>query len=216
MQRFWQIIGILVVIGLIYAVMVGLGITRSFKHKKETKKVMVINDFEHPNYDLDWGTGGYVKVESTTDNQTHGKKAMKATFLLENQFFPTPTPGNNWRPTLTLDTNSPTPLNVYDWSEYSNLMVDVFNPQDQPLTWHIQVADGRAFVDDQATGVLIPKKVTNIDVPFDELIKNRLDLTSIRSFSFWVDTAGLTTPPVIFMDYLRLEGDLAPLPAKKK
>jgi hypothetical protein len=218
-----QILGILLVIGLIYAVMVGLGLTRNFKRHKDAKKAMVINDFEYPNDDLDWTTGGYVKLETSTENQTHGKHSAKATFLLRSMFFPTPTPGmgqltpaptSSWRPSLVLDTNSPTRLNVYDWSEYGSFKMDVFNFQDQPITWHAQIVDGRAFRYDDATGILTPKKVTNIEIPLEELINKRLDLTSIRSFSFWVDEAGMTQPPVVFLDYLRLEGE--PAPVKKK
>jgi hypothetical protein len=49
----------------------------------------------------------------------------------------------------------------------------------------------------------------------EDLINKRLDLTSIRSFSFWIDAAGLTLPPVVYLDNLRLEGEMA-LANKKK
>ena len=186
MRLFLQFLILVLVLALIYFVAQGLGLTRGFNKKKETKRILVINDFEDPTMDLDWGTGGYVKMETSTDNQTHGKRSAMATFLLEAQFYPTPTPGPNapptatpapptptpnpkakvvptamprgkvsptpvvetsqltpppesaWQPTLTLDTESPTQLRVYDWSEYSTLNLDAFNPQDQPVTWHIE------------------------------------------------------------------------------
>lgn len=201
-----QILGVILVLVLLYLAAVGLGLTRSFKRHKDAKKAMVIDDFEYENDDFDWTTGGYVKIEPSKENQTHGKMSAKATFLLSSQFFPTPTPGVAWQPQMILDTNSVTRLSVFEWQEYTSLKLDVFNPQDQPVTYHIQVADSRSYVYD-ASGSLTPKKVTNIAIPLDELIQKRLDLTSIRSFKFSVDTASAAQPVVVYLDYLRLEGD---------
>jgi hypothetical protein len=104
-------------------------------------------------------------------------------------------------------------LRVYDWSEYDSLNLDAFNPQDQPVTWHIKIADSKSFTH-ESWGVLAPKKVSNLAVTFADLTPERLDLTNMRSIQFWVDTGGFTQAPVVYLDYLRLEGALAP--AKKK
>jgi hypothetical protein len=261
MRLFLQTLIFVLVLGLIYLVASGLGLTKGFNKKKESKRILVINDFEDPTMDLDWGTGGYVKFETSTENLTHGKRSAMATFLIQGQFYPTPTLGPNapptatpapptptpnpkvkvvptalpkgkvsptpvvettqmtpppvssWQPTLTLDTNSPTQLRVYDWSEYDTLNLDAFNPQDQPVTWHIRVADAKSFTH-ESWGILTPKKVANLAVTFTDLISERLDLTNMRSIQFWVDTTGLTQPPVVYLDYLRLEGNL--IPPKKK
>ena len=213
MRRTMQILGVLLVLSLIYAIVVGLGLTRSFKRHKDTKKIQIINDFEYDMDDFDWTTGGYAKMEPSKENQTHGKKSAKATFLLAGQFFSTPTLDVVWQPQLILDTNSVTKLSVFEWQEFGALKWDVYNPQDQPVTYHAQVADARSFVY-ETSGTLTPKKVTNISVDLDELLQNRLDLTNIRSFKFWVDTMGATQPVVVYLDYLRLEGE--PAPVKKK
>ncbi len=260
MRLFLQFLIVVLVLALIYFVAQGLGLTKGFNKKKESKRIMVINDFEDPDMDLDWGTGGYVKMESSTENLTHGKRSAMATFLLEGQFYPTPTPGPNapptatpapptptpnpkvkivptsvprgkvsptpvidttqmtpppissWQPTLALDTDSPTPLKVYDWSDYDTLNLDVFNPQGQPITWHIKVADSKSFTH-ESWGVMEPKKVANLAVTFTDFTNERLDLTNMRSIQFWVDTTGMTQAPVVYLDYLRLEGALTP---KKK
>lgn len=208
-----QILGVLLVLSLLYAIVVGLGLTRSFKRHKDTKKIQVINDFEYVNDDFDWTTGGYVKIEPTKENLTHGKQSAKVTFLLAGQFFSTPTPDVVWQPQLILDTYSITKLSVFEWQDFGNLKWDVFNPQDQPVTYHAQIADARSFVY-ETSGSLTPKKVTNISVDLGDLIHDRLDLVNIRSFKFWVDTIGATQPVVVYLDYLRLEGE--PAPAKKK
>lgn len=217
MQRLMQILGVLFVLALLYAVGVGLGLTSKLKRGKATVKTQVINDFEYIKDDFDWTTGGYVKIEPSTENQTHGKKCAKATFLLSSQFFPTPTPGANWKPQMVLDTKSVTSLQVFEWNEYLNLKMDVFNAQDQPVSYHMQVADAKAYVY-ETSGSLTPKKVTNITVPLEELIQKRLDLVNIRSLRFWVDSANASEPVVVYADHLRLEGD-APAPGttpKKK
>ncbi len=222
MRLFMQILLVLFILAAVYAIVVGLGLTRVFKRHKSTTKTVMINDFEYPRDDFDWTTGGYVKIEPSTENQTHGKKCAKATFLLQKQFFPEPTPGvpssssgpTTWRPEMILDVNSVTRLPVYEWQEYSALKMDVFNDQAQPVTYHLQVADSRAFVY-ETSGPLTPKKVTNISMPTDDLVKSRLDLVNIRSLKFWVDMTGATEPVVVYLDNLRLEGD-ATVPAPKK
>ncbi len=207
MRAFLWILGIVFLLALGYALVTGLGLGGIFKHHKNLTKSMVITDFEYPNDDFDWMTGGYVKIEPAKENQTHGKLCAKATFLLQSQFFPTPTPGVEWRPQMSLDTNSVTQLKVYEWQEYADLKLDVFNPQDHPVIYHMEVADSHGFVFSDITGPLTPKKVTNIDVPLDKMIQARLDLSNIRSIKFWVDLTGATEPVVVYLDYLRLEGD---------
>jgi len=225
-----QILGILLVLVLLYALVVGLGLSRVFKRHKTTTKTLMIDDFEYPRDDFDWTTGGYAKVEPSTENQTHGKKCAKVSFFSTQQFYVTPVPGvspmnssqvfysaagqASWRPEITLDNTSVTKLSVYEWQEYTDLKLDVFNDQIQPVTYYIQIVDSHAFVY-KTSGVLTPKKVTNISIPLDELIKERLDLANIRTFKFAVDMAGLPEPLVVYLDNLRLEGD-ASLPAPKK
>jgi predicted metal-dependent peptidase len=91
--------------------------------------------------------------------------------------------------------------------------MDVFNPQDQPVTWRVQVADSRSFVY-ETSGALIPKKVTNILILLDDLVQKRLDLSNIRSLKFALDTTGAVQPVVAYLDYVRLEGEV--VPTKKK
>lgn len=236
-----QILGILLALGLLYAIFAGLGLTHGFK-RKTVAKIQMIDDFEDTNDDFDWTTGGYVKIEPSTENKTHGKTCAKATFLLAGQFLPdatpvypatpiadssapastaaanaTPepasTPSDVWQPEMVLDVNSITPLKVFEWGEYADFKMDVFNDQTQPVTCHVEVGDSHAYLFDH-TEPLTPKKVTNISIPLEEIAKNRLDLDNIRSLRFWVDTTGAVQPVVVYLDNIRLEGDAtAPRPA---
>ncbi len=226
MRRVMQVLGILLVISLLYAIVAGLGLTRVFKHRKDVKKTQVLNDFEYLRDDFDWTTGGYAKIEPSTENQTHGKKSAKVSFFATRQFFVTPVPGNpptnssqvlyseagrdKWRPEILIDTHSVTKLSAFEWQEFGSFKMDVYNDQAQPVTYHIQIVDSRSFVFENS-GPLTPKKVTNISVPLDDLIRERMDLTNIRSLKFSVDMAGQPDPLVVFIDNLRLEGDATPI-----
>jgi hypothetical protein len=230
MRRMMTILGVLLLAAvLLYVLAMGFGLTGGFKRHKNTVKNQIITDFEYPDDDLQWDTGGYVNMEKATENKTHGKYCAKITFLLESQFFPAPTPmapsegptpTSTWQPEIALDTTSVTQLKVYEWQEYTDLKMDAFNPQDQPLTYHIQVADSHANIY-ETSGPLLPKKASPLSVPLDNLIQARLDLTNIRSLRFWVDTQGFSQPVVVYLDYIRLEGDsslpkAAPVPTPHK
>ncbi len=206
------VIIILVAAGLLYAIAAGLGLTHSRKHGL-VKKTTMLSDFEDANNDFDWATGGYAKMEQSTQNPTHSKHSAKVTFYTPDQFVATPTPGAVWQPMVTLDTHSVTKLTVFDWSEYTSLKLDVFNGQDLPVTYHLKVMDSRSY-SFESTGTLLSKKVTNVALPTDDLEKARMDLTMIRGIQFWVDLAGATQPATVYLDNLRLEFD--PGEVKKK
>ena len=256
MRLFWRILGIGAILALIYILFVGLGLTHLFKTHKQLKKILVLNDFEYSDTDLDWTTGGYVNIEGSTENQTHGKHSLKASYLLPSQFMtmptatplapvmaptavpapkvktkskgkgpqPTPTqaPVNSpmpttkpatWLPAMVLSTDSVTKIPLVDWTGFTTLNVDAFNPQDHPVTYHLEVADGRSF-QYKTSGELAPKKVTNLSIPLEDIAGARLDLSTIRSLSLAVDTRGNSLPVQVYWDYLRLEEVLAPAPKK--
>ena len=214
MRRFFQILAVIIILLLIYFLAAGLGLTRRFKPRKEAKITKVINDFEYERYDYEWTTNGYGKMEPSTENPVHGKRCAKVTFFLPGQFMATPVPGANWFPQLILDTRSITKLDVYDWSGYTSLNLDVLNPQDKPVSYFIKISDSHTFIYENS-GSLTPKKVTNIAILLEELIDKRLDLANIRSFKFWVDTTSATLPVVVYLDYLRLEQEKVAQPKKK-
>ena len=127
---------------------------------------------------------------------------------------PTPVPTPNWQPKITLDTRSVTKLKVFDWQQYSSLKMDVFNPQDRPMTFHVQLTDSKTSRFD-VSGPMIAKKVTNIAIPIEDLVTARMDLSNIASINFWVEPVVAAQPVSVYLDYLRLEAGL-PQATKKK
>ena len=214
MRRFFQILIIIVILVAVYLLAVGLGLTKRLKRPKETKIMKVINDFEYERYDYDWTTNGYGKMEPSTENPVHGKRCAKVTFFIPSQFMATPSASVSWFPQMILDTQSVTKLDVYDWTGFTNLCLDVLNPEDKPVSYFILISDSHTFRYDKSDA-LTPKKVTNIKIPLEELIDKRMDLTNINSFKFWVDTTGNTLPAIVYLDYLRLEQDKTAQPKKK-
>jgi hypothetical protein len=210
MRRTWvRILLVLLAVAFVYMLLVGLGLTGR-KGKKSPKRVQVLNDFEDPANDLQWASGGYVQMETSVENLTHGKRSAKATFLLARQFFPTPTPDAVWQPALKLTHKTVTPLTG---SAYDTLNVDVFNPGTAPITLRFEVTDGKGY----AYAVSVPStplKVTNAAVSLSLLKSERLDLTSLAGLSIVPDLTGAADPVVVYLDYLRLEGE--PIVQKKK
>ena len=214
MRRTWvRVLIILLAIAFVYVVLLGLGLT-GHKRGKAPKRVEVLNDFEDPTTDLQWDNGGYVPVETSTENLTHGKRSAHMTFLLPQQFFPTPTPGIEWKPTVKISHKTVTELTQYDWSDWDTLNVDVFNPGDTPVSAVLSVTDAKGFKCD-APLVFLPKKVSNAAVSISVLKKERLDLTSIDSLSIQPDVSNAKEPVELYFDYLRLEGEPV-VPSKKK
>jgi hypothetical protein len=207
MRRALKVLGVLLVLFLLYTIAVGLGLTNVFKGKKNKVKIEVLNDFERPGQDLYWNTGGYITLESATENQTKGRRSMKATFLLPSQFMPTPTPALAWAPSMKMGFDTVTPLVRKDWSRFTSLNVDVFNNEDRMLNYSLKVDDGKGY-SYTWTGSLIPKRVTNIAANLEDMKNARMDLSSIRALSFAVDVTGAAKPVVIYLDYLHLEGPL--------
>jgi hypothetical protein len=221
-----KILTVIVVLVVVYALFTGLGLRRVFKKGKTVTKTLVINDFEYPyfpNDDFSWTTNGYVKMEPATENQSHGKRSAKVSFYSTQQFYPTPVPGvdpmnsshvfytksgeTSWRPEIILNKDSPTRLPFFEWQDYTQFKMDVFNPQDIPVTYHIKIADSHTFVF-ETSGLLTPKKITNIVVPLEDLQRVRLDLSNIQSFKFSADLAGAPDPLVLYLDNLHLEGEV--------
>ncbi len=213
MRRPWtRILLILLAVVLAYMLMVGLGLTG--RHKgKSPKRILVLNDFEDPANDLQWANGGYVEMETSTENLTHGKRSAKARFLLAKQFNPTPTPGMAWAPAISLSHKSVTSLTEFDWSDYDTLNLDLYNPGDVAVTTVLELSDGRGFIYDQ-TIQIEPKKFNNAAVTLADVKKQRLDLTSMDSITFKPDVSKAAEPLELYLDYLRLEGD--PIVVKKK
>jgi hypothetical protein len=205
MRRALKVLGVLLALFLLYTIAVGLGLTSVFKGKKSKVKVEVLNDFERPGEDLFWSTGGYITLETASENQTHGRRSMKATFLLPAQFIPTPTPTLAWAPSMRLGFDTVTPLTKNNWSKFTSLNLDVFNNEEKMLNYTLKVDDGKGYTFSWA-GQLLPKRVTNISVNLDDLKTARMDLTVIRAISFSVEVTGAAKPVVVYLDYLRLEG----------
>jgi hypothetical protein len=219
MQNIMRILAVILILALLFLGARGLGLANVFKRNKPAKKTLMLDDFEkNRNLDddvnLGWTTDGYVNIVASTEKMTHGKRSAMAVFLPENQFAPVPTPGINWAPQMILDTHSVKEFTYpeYEWQDYASVKIDVYNPQDRPVTYKIQIVDSHSYTYEKS-GPLTVSVFNNLEIPITDLAAERLDTADIWSFRFGADMSGTTTPVTLFLDNLRLEGE-APLPGK--
>ena len=97
-----------------------------------------------------------------------------------------------------------------DWSAYRQFKVDVFNPDEEPLTFHVRIDDrnsrwdyGERFDRD----FTIKKGMANITIPLDSMKANvsprSLDLQNIKNLMFFIP--GNDRKRTFYIDNIRLE-----------
>ena len=187
------------------------------------REVLILDSFESLSECL-VGVDGYTEVERNSQRVSHGDFSLKASFLLRTQFYPTPTPQATpyvkpgtqtatasptatppWRPRVLIGMGAATPLKTQDFSSYKALKLDVFNPEERPINGILEIADSRGYVFVLPAVGLSGQKVTTIGADLQDLASEDLDLIHIRHVAFHVDVSGRGSPPVLFLDYLRLE-----------
>ena len=95
-----------------------------------------------------------------------------------------------------------------EWQDYGSFKMDIYNPQNNPVTYDLQISDSHSYVYEK-TDTLKAKGFTNLEIPLDEMLKTRLDLKNIWALRFGVDMTGAADPVTLFLDNIRLDGDRA-------
>ena len=186
-------------------------------------EILLLNSFESKR-DCLVGVDGYSEVEWSGQKVSDGEHSLKATFLLRSQFYPTatpeatpfqqpgiqtptatPSPTPVWRPRVLFGMGSATGLKTQNFSKYRALKLDVFNPEERPINAYLEIADSRGYTFSLPAVGLSGQKVTTLGADLSDLASQELDLKRIRHLAFHVDLSGRGSPPVLFLDYLRLE-----------
>lgn len=204
MKRFSRFFLLALVLAALYALAVGFGVFGGSGKKRKTPKA-VLNDFERYPDDFQMTTGGYVELRPVKDQRTHGKNALQAVFLPADRFFPTPTPGRVWEPSLQMAYDSLTPLSTVDWTPYRELQLDLFNPMDRLVSAKLQVADARSAVKIFPLD-LLPGQVQKVKIDLTEIENAGLSLKQIRSLRLSVPVPEGSGAVTLLMDYVRLFG----------
>ena len=191
--------------------------------KEKSRPAMLLNSFESKK-ECFVGVDGYTEVERSSQKVSHGDFSLKATFLLRSQFYSTPTPEATpylqpgsltptatptstpvWRPRILIGMGSATGLRTQDFSPYRALRLDVFNPEQRAINGQLELADSRGYTFVLPAVGLVGQKVTTLGADLADLAAQDLDLKHIRHLAFHVDVSGRGSPPVLYLDNLRLE-----------
>lgn len=154
--------------------------------------------------DLDWDTGGYVKLSVSDEHATEGNKSCRAEFMLPDSMSSAP-PAGFFRPTFRRTAparGTLPPLEPRDWSSYDSFRADCYNAAGDPLDLRVTLVDARGF-EYEALRRLPPNGATTIEVSLKEACQTMLNPEIVSELRISVDTAGLKQRPVVFFDNFR-------------
>lgn len=180
----------------------------------------------YPNHDFDVATSGYASLSAVTKDMARaakdkalyqfiqGKTAAKVRFTVPGDYR---TPGSDgfpktWETGFGLTIDSKTALSATDWTAYKYLSLRVFNPGKQPQDLNIRISDSASTV--TKTSVSLPQGETEVEVPLDFLSAARLNPRDIKSLTFYLDSAGQSSDPFLYVDDIDLQDMDAALRAK--
>jgi hypothetical protein len=158
--------------------------------------------FEDPR-DLAWETDGYVRLALASTRFTDGAHAAEITCSVPGDFTLSPT--GDFRPTLRRTwpaRGAAAPLAPRDWTPYTAMKSDWFNGAAQPVTLHVTLIDVRGNRHDELR-TLAAGSATTVTVSLRAVRDSQVDLAALTALEFGVDTAALTTRPVLYLDQLR-------------
>jgi hypothetical protein len=170
----------------------------------------------YPNHDFDVATSGYATLSPLTKDQARaakdkplykfiqGKTAAQVRFSVPTDYrkkdderFPI-----TWETGFSMSTESHTPLQQTDWSNYRYFDFRVYNPGPKVQLLHIRYNDAMAA--STATAVALPLGESEVELGLDQLAAARLNTADIRGFTLYLDTANQTVDPVLNFDQLAL------------
>jgi len=180
-----QILRLLIFICLFF-VLIGCG--------KEQSNELVFFDFE-TDKELDrvhWKCHALFSISG--EHATHGSRSLRL------ELFPSKYPG--WAPMLAEN----------DWREFKSLCFDLYNPQKRDIRVTVRIDDSEDYpdyVDRLNQSLVLRPGLNRIRMPLNDLrtsgTDRRLDLDKI--FRFLLFMVNPKEKVVLYLDYVRLEGD---------
>ncbi len=153
--------------------------------------------------DLRWVTDGFVTLSPSATRVTEGVRSCEAEFLLPRDLTVSPT--GAFRPGMRLTAparGSSRALAPRDWSGFRALRLDVFARADRPLPVALTLIDRRGW-QYSTLRTLAPASATTLTFDLAPARDARVDLAGLVSLELAVDTTGLASRPVLWLDGLR-------------
>ncbi|MFC4596741.1 glycoside hydrolase domain-containing protein [Cohnella hongkongensis] len=142
-----------------------------------------------------------VSLSLSSDYVTQGRQAMKV------DYTPSADPQNHW-PGISLFYEG-TGFRSADWSKYSALGFDVYNPQDEEARIYVKTFDQDWKHNDQNPVTIGPKEWKHVRIPISTLAD--IDVTRMIGFEIW--KFGEAHPYTLYFDHFHfIAGE--PLPSQ--
>ncbi len=177
--------------------------------KAELKRLGLINSFEKTASEISIGdfsveTGGYVNLEQFKKHSTNGKFSAKAVFsvpkdfLSENEIKKI----SEWNAGITININTLSKLKVTDWSPYKKFAIDVFSDNDKEYTMFLKLHDAQGK--EYLASMPVKKGKNKLEFMLDAVKAARIDITSIVSFTVYLNTKDEPSDVTLYLDNIRL------------
>jgi hypothetical protein len=154
--------------------------------------------------EFDWDTGGYVKLEQFKKYATNGKFTAQAIFSVPADFMTTTKAArvSSWISGMTMSINTLTKLKVTDWGQYKKFGVDIYSPDNVQRDFFIKLLDanGKEYIATRP----IKNGRNKLELVIQEVKDARVDVSSIVSFSFYLNNKGVDKDVTLFVDNVRL------------
>ncbi|MFP4466352.1 MAG: hypothetical protein ACLFP1_04810 [Candidatus Goldiibacteriota bacterium] len=177
--------------------------------RKELRESGIINSFEKLPSETEIGdfaleTNGYVELSQSRKNRSNGRYSAKAVFSTPAAFVPESELKNikTWESPITQNINTLTELEKTDWSPYRVFLADVFSEEEKTRDFYVNFVDSQGK--EYTTAHTIEQGRNRIEVPLEEVSKNRVDLSNIVSLSLYLDTKDEPEDVILYIDYIRI------------
>lgn len=162
-----------------------------------------------PNYhgdDFGWETGGYVDMEPWQKFSTQGKNCAKVRFTVPGDYKSLSQTARltSWEAGMKLSPSTPTRLSTTDWSSYTVVAVDFYNPEPREYQAMIRVTDSHSNMTVTA-GLIRGAAKSTVAMSVTQLAAARVDVRDIKILAIFLDTLREKTDPVLYMDNVRLD-----------
>jgi len=177
--------------------------------KAELKRLGLINSFEKTASEISIGdfsveTGGYVSLEQFKKHSTNGKFSAKAVFTVPKDFLSEAEIKKitEWNAGVTININTLSKLKVTDWTPYKKFGIDVYSDNDKEYALYLKLHDaqGREYV----ASMPVKKGKNKLEFMLDAVKAARIDVTSMVSFTVYLNTKDEPSDITLFLDNIRL------------
>lgn len=177
--------------------------------KKARKDAALLNSFETLQSELSIGdfnldTNGYVSLEQIKKYASQGKYSAKAVFSVPVDFLTTTqaAKAKTWLSSLSMGINTLTKLKTTDWQYYKKFAIDIFVADPTAPDIFIKLVD--MYGNEYLTQRALKNGRNKLEIVLEDVKNSRVNISSITSFSIYMDTINQPKDIVLYLDNIKL------------